>query len=167
MGLHGCANLRGDVAHCMCRFGSSASRFMRVLIGVGNKLWRGWLAVRRSRGSVFQTGSPFRRGDRGFKNPRLLRDRPTDGAAWVASKVHARTWRIVCAGLAAVRAGLCGFNRRWVQVVARMFDRAKVTRVSLSDWLALRARIRGSKDPRLLRDRPTDGAASACKFMRV
>ena len=34
-----------------------------------------------------------------------------------------------------------------------------VTRVSLSDWLALQARIRGSKDPRLLRDRPSDGAA--------
>ena len=38
----------------------------------------------------------------------------------------------------------------------------RVTRVSLSDWLALQARIRGSNDPRLLRDRPTDGAASAC-----
>ena len=34
-----------------------------------------------------------------------------------------------------------------------------VTRVSLSDWLAFQARIRGSKDPRLLRDRPLDGAA--------
>ena len=34
-----------------------------------------------------------------------------------------------------------------------------VTRVSLSDWLAFQARIRGSKDPRLLRDRPSDGAA--------
>ena len=32
-------------------------------------------------------------------------------------------------------------------------------RVSLSDWLAFQARIRGSKAPRLLRDRPTDGAA--------
>ena len=38
-----------------------------------------------------------------------------------------------------------------------------VTRVSLSDWLAFQARIRGSKDPRLLRDRPTDGAAMVCK----
>ncbi len=36
-------------------------------------------------------------------------------------------------------------------------------RVSLSDWPAFQARIRGSKDPRLLRDRPTDGAASVCK----
>ena len=34
-----------------------------------------------------------------------------------------------------------------------------VARVSLSDWLALRARVRGFKNPRLLRDRPTDGAA--------
>ena len=34
-----------------------------------------------------------------------------------------------------------------------------VMRVSLSDWLALRARIRGSKDPRLLKDRHSDGAA--------
>ena len=33
------------------------------------------------------------------------------------------------------------------------------TRVSLSDWLAFQARIRGAKDPRLLRDRPSDGAA--------
>ena len=39
----------------------------------------------------------------------------------------------------------------------------RVTRVSLSDWLAFQARIRGSKDPRLLRDRPTDGAAVAMK----
>ena len=33
------------------------------------------------------------------------------------------------------------------------------TRVSLSDWPALWAGVRGSKDPRLLRDRPADGAA--------
>ena len=39
-----------------------------------------------------------------------------------------------------------------------------VMRVSLSDWLAFQARIRGSKDPRLLRDRPTDGAAWAAKI---
>ena len=45
---------------------------------------------------------------RGSKDPRLLRDRPTDGAAW-AARIHARTWRIVCAGLVAVRADLCGF----------------------------------------------------------
>ena len=32
--------------------------------------------------------------------------------------------------------------------------------VSLSDWLALWARIRG--DPRLLRDRPADGKRSGC-----
>ena len=37
---------------------------------------------------------------------------------------------------------------------------SEATRVSLSDWLAFQARIRGSKDPRLLRDRPSDGAAS-------
>ena len=40
---------------------------------------------------------------------------------------------------------------------------AGVTRVSLSDWLAFQARIRGSKDPRLLRDRPSDGAALVSK----
>ena len=34
-----------------------------------------------------------------------------------------------------------------------------VTRVSLSDWLALQARIQGFKNPRILRDRPSDGAA--------
>ncbi len=43
-----------------------------------------------------------------------------------------------------------------------------VTRVSLSDWLALQARIRGFENPRLLRDRPSDGAALVCeRFMRV
>ena len=45
-------------------------------------------------------------------------------------------------------------------------DACKVTRVSLSDWLAFQARIRGFENPRLLRDRPTDGAARAAKFMR-
>ena len=43
--------------------------------------------------------------------------------------------------------------------VSFLFYRPRVTQVSLSDWLALQARIRGSKDPRLLRDRPSDGAA--------
>ena len=36
-------------------------------------------------------------------------------------------------------------------------------RVSLSDWLAFQARIRGFENPRLLRDRPSDGAALVCK----
>ena len=36
-----------------------------------------------------------------------------------------------------------------------------VVRVSLSDWLALWARNRGSKDPRLLRDRSVERAAWA------
>ena len=40
-----------------------------------------------------------------------------------------------------------------------------VTRVSLSDWLALQARIQGFKNPRLLRDRPADGAALAAKIL--
>ena len=39
----------------------------------------------------------------------------------------------------------------------------RVTRVSLSDWLALQARIRGFENPRLLRDRPSDGAAMVCE----
>ena len=47
--------------------------------------------------------------------------------------------------------------------IVRRSWRGMVTRVSLSDWLALQARIRGSKDPRLLRDRPSDGAALVCK----
>ncbi len=37
----------------------------------------------------------------------------------------------------------------------------RVMRVSLSDWLALQARIRGFENPRLLRDRPSGGAAMA------
>ena len=39
-----------------------------------------------------------------------------------------------------------------------------VARVSLSDWLALRARIRGFKNPRLFKDRPSDGAALAARI---
>ena len=39
-----------------------------------------------------------------------------------------------------------------------------VMRVSLSDWLAFQARIRGSKDPRQLSDSPTDGAAWVAKI---
>ena len=61
-------------------------------------------------------------------------------------------YAVNCEG--ALRVGCCGFLRG----IARKFW-CKVTRVSLSDWLAFQARIRGSKDPRLLRDRPTDGAA--------
>ena len=36
-------------------------------------------------------------------------------------------------------------------------------RVSPSDWLAFQARIRGGENPRLLRDRPADGAALVCE----
>ena len=43
----------------------------------------------------------------------------------------------------------------------------RVTRVTLSDWLALQARIRGFETPRLLRDRPSDGAAVAMKNLCV
>ena len=42
---------------------------------------------------------------------------------------------------------ICCFMRQWVM------------RVSLSDWLAFQARIQGFENPRLLRDRPADGAA--------
>ena len=35
-------------------------------------------------GSVLQTVSPFRRESGGVETPRLLRDRPSDGAALVA-----------------------------------------------------------------------------------
>ena len=41
-------------------------------------------------------------------------------------------------------------------------------RVSLSDCLAFQARIRGFENPRLLRDRPSDGAAVVREnFMRI
>ena len=53
-----------------------------------------------SRGSVFQTGLPFRRESGGVENPRLLRDRPTGGAA-VA--VHNYV------GFGALYADLCGY----------------------------------------------------------
>ena len=97
-------------------------------------------------GQSFRLVLPFGQESGGFQTPGLLRDRPTDGAAWVAE---------ICAGFSAVLcAVLCGFLRG----IACRFWRM-VTRVSLSDWLAFQARIRGSKDPRLLRDRPTDGAA--------
>ena len=42
-----------------------------------------------------------------------------------------------------------------------------VTRVSLSDWLAFLARIRGFENPRLLRDRPYGRSGIvACEIMR-
>ena len=50
--------------------------FVRVLCGSWRRL--------RARGAVFQTGLPLWARIRGFENPRLLRDRPTDGAAWAA-----------------------------------------------------------------------------------
>ena len=53
------------------------------------------------------------------------------------------------------------FMRGLRGIVRRL--RRMVTRVSLSDWLALQARIRGFENPRLLRDRPSDGAALVCK----
>ncbi len=123
---------------------------------------------------------------RGFKNPRLLRDRPSDGAALRQNlcgvyrhcvQVTARIWKGIwgspariqgCGAYMAARfcetmrgtphskRGIFGFMRQWV------------TRVSLSDWLAFQTRIRGSKDPRLLRDRPSDGAAlrrKSCGFL--
>ena len=74
--------------------------------------------------------------------PRLLRDRPSGGAAMGCEPICGHIW------LRRELGWLCGsYNAR------------RVTRVSLSDWLAFQARIRGSKDPRLLRDRPSDGAA--------
>ena len=60
-----------------------------------------------------------------------------------------------------------GGYRRWASRVERLPLWARVTWVSLSDWLALWARNRGSKDPRLLRDRPTDGLHGRQKFMRA
>ena len=99
-------------------------------------------------GSVFQTGLPLRARIQGAENPRLLREGSTDGAAWRQSSMQ------VLSGVSC---------RLWYWVVWRGDVRIarRVMRVSLSDWLALQARIRGFKNPRLLRDRPTDEAALA------
>ncbi len=97
---------------------------------------------------------------RGAKGPRLLRDRPTGWAVWVAKicagqgggivcKVMEKLWRSCGGGSARQRVTICSWS---------------VTRVSLSDWLAFQARIRGFENPRLLRDRPTDGAAFCAKI---
>ena len=77
----------------------------------------------------------------GLRSVQLLRDRPWGGAALTA-EIYAGIYR--CVG--------CGGS----------YNAQRVTRVSLSDWLALQARIRGFENPRLLRDRPSDEAASAC-----
>ncbi len=77
---------------------------------------------------------------------RLLRDRPAGGAAIGGENI--------CGDIGARVVG---------GAVVGVGDNARRgTRVSLSDWLAFQARIRGSKAPRLLRDRPTDGAAIGC-----
>ena len=48
-----------------------------------------------SHGSVFQTVLPYRAGIRRSKAPRLLRDRPSDGAAGVRRLCE--RWRLLCA----------------------------------------------------------------------
>ena len=144
----------------------------------------------------------FQAGIRGFKNPRLLRDRPADGLhGWRKS---AREWGMgymLCMGSNSVdggkgyeglmaeglplvakgpplgrngmggeisygylRGGGIACKVMWIfaGIACRLWR--GVTRVSLSDWLASQTRIRGSKDPRLLRDRPTDGAAWAARI---
>ena len=55
-------------------------------------------------GSVFQTGLPLWARNRGSKDPRLLRDRPSDGAALV-------------------RKNLCGFEEVKYDENARFFGR--------------------------------------------
>ncbi len=77
----------------------------------------------------------------GFRSVRLLRTVLRAGLR-LAAKVYAFMYG--CEG--------CGGS----------YNAQRVTRVSLSDWLALQARIRGFENPRLLRDRPSDEAASAC-----
>ena len=104
--------------------------------GVAFRFWRTVTRVSLSDWLAFQAGI------RGFKNPRLLRDRPADG--WHRSVILMRvfgSW-----------AGSCGCLRG----VAFRFWRM-VTRVSLSDWLAFQAGIWGGENPQLLRDRPADG----------
>ena len=64
-----------------------------------------------SRGSVFQTGLPFRQESGGFENPRLLRDRPSDGAAWVAKIIAGVACRFMRV--------YTGIERRCEQVAAR------------------------------------------------
>ena len=82
----------------------------------------------------------------GGDDPRLLRGRPLGEAAIGDGNI--------CGDIGARVVG---------GAVVGVGDNARRgTRVSLSDWLAFQARIRGSKDPRLLRDRPTDGAAIGC-----
>ena len=60
---------------------------------------RRFLLLKRVSGSVFQTGLPFRQESEGLKTPRLLRDRPTDGAARACNFMRAlcangrRLWR--------------------------------------------------------------------------
>ena len=68
----------------------------------------------------------FQAGIRGFKNPRLLRDRPTDGAAWMAKICEGMGGWVIC--------------RAWVPIPLKA---AKVMRVSLSDRLAFQAGTQG------------------------
>ena len=54
---------------------------------------------------------------------------------------------------------------RWIYAAVLAVKSGKqVTWVSLSDWLTFQARIRGFENPRLLRDRPADGAALTAKI---
>ena len=98
----------------------------------------------RSRGSVFQTGLPLWAINRGSKDPRLLRDRPTDGAALVCKNICGREGYAGCGGNDWPCGDINGARSSW-----------SVFQTGLPLW----ASNRGSKDPRLLRDRPTDVAA--------
>ena len=95
----------------------------------------------------------------GGANLWLLRDRPSDGAAVAAVRIYEGLGGMgdwPCVVFNAIEGGngwLCG-----------AMNACRSARVSLSDWLALWARIRGFETPRLLRDRPTDGAARAEKL---
>ena len=90
-------------------------------------------------GSVFQTGLPLWARNRGSKDPRLLRDRPADGAAWARKNL--------CGGGLRIGSGeddwhCRGYNGAW----ARGFE------------------ARGFENLGPLRDRPADRTALAAKI---
>ena len=112
---------------------------------------------------------------RGFENPRLLRDRPADGAAlrrnlcWVyrhCVQVTASLWKIMRGSPAMLEGDGAYRAARFCKTVRGTpynkrgnfgFTHQRVTQISLSDWLAFQARIRVAKGSWLLRNRSADG----------
>ena len=88
--------------------------------------------------SVFQTGLPFRQGYRGFENPRLFKDRPTDGAALV----H-KSMRLFLLGACRFMQRPDGMGREGSIGPHALMEMTKVTRVSLSDCFCPAGRVPG------------------------